>query len=69
MAIRVYKPMTPGTRQRSVLTGGEITKTTPEKSLTKPIKKNDGRNNQVNIDCKKMNLLMKHIFLQGIECI
>ncbi len=46
MAIRVYKPMTPGTRQRSVLTGGEITKTTPEKSLTKPIKKNDGRNNQ-----------------------
>ena len=46
MAIRVYKPMTPGTRQRSVLTSGEITKSTPEKSLTTPIKKNDGRNNQ-----------------------
>ena len=46
MAIRVYKPMTPGTRQRSVLTKGEITKSTPEKSLTTPIKKNDGRNNQ-----------------------
>ena len=26
MAIRVYKPMTPGTRQRSVLTSEEITK-------------------------------------------
>ena len=33
MAIRVYKPMTPGTRQRSVLTSEEITKSTPEKSL------------------------------------
>ena len=46
MAIRVYKPMTPGTRQRSVLTSEEITKSTPEKSLTRPLKKNDGRNNQ-----------------------
>ena len=46
MAIRVYKPMTPGTRQRSVLTGDEITKTTPEKSLTETIKKTSGRNNQ-----------------------
>ena len=26
MAIRVYKPMTPGTRERSVLTSEEITK-------------------------------------------
>ena len=46
MAIRVYKPMTPGTRQRSVLKGDEITKSTPEKSLTVPMKKTDGRNNQ-----------------------
>ena len=46
MAIRVYKPMTPGTRGRSVLTGSEITKNTPEKSLTVPVKKNTGRNNQ-----------------------
>ena len=46
MAIRVYKPMTPGTRQRSVLTGDEITKTTPEKSLTETIKKTSSRNNQ-----------------------
>ncbi len=46
MAIRVYKPMTPGTRGRSVLTGSDITKNTPEKSLTVPVKKNTGRNNQ-----------------------
>ena len=46
MAIRVYKPMTAGTRQRSVLTSEEITKKTPEKSLTVPVKKTTGRNNQ-----------------------
>ena len=46
MAIRVYKPMTNGTRQRSVLTSEEITKTTPEKSLVVVKKKTNGRNNQ-----------------------
>ena len=46
MAIRVYKPMTNGTRQRSVLTSEEITKTTPEKSLTVTKTKTNGRNNQ-----------------------
>ena len=46
MAIRVYKPMTNGTRERSVLKSDEITKTTPEKSLIVTKKKTDGRNNQ-----------------------
>ena len=46
MAIRVYKPMTNGTRQRSVLTSEEITKTTPKKSLTVTKTKTNGRNNQ-----------------------
>ena len=46
MAIRVYKPMTNGQRQRSVLKSEEITKTTPEKSLVAPINKITGRNNQ-----------------------
>ena len=45
MAIRNYKPMTAGTRQRSVLVS-DITKSTPEKSLTVSKKKTDGRNNQ-----------------------
>ena len=46
MAIRVYKPVTNGTRQRSVITSEEITKSTPEKSLTVTKKKTNGRNNQ-----------------------
>lgn len=46
MAIRVYKAMTNGTRQRSTLMNDEITKTTPEKSLVVTKKKSNGRNNQ-----------------------
>jgi len=46
MAIRNYKPITNGSRQRSVLMSDEITKTTPEKSLVVTKKKTDGRNNQ-----------------------
>ena len=46
MAIRVYKPTSPARRFMSVLTYDEITKTTPEKSLTEYLKKHSGRNNQ-----------------------
>ena len=46
MAIRNYKPTTPGRRKMSTLINDEITKTTPEKSLTVTLKKNSGRNNQ-----------------------
>ena len=46
MAIRNYKPITPGSRQRSVLMSDDITKTTPEKSLVVTKKKTNGRNNQ-----------------------
>ncbi len=45
MAIKQLKPTTPGQRQRSVAAFDEITKSTPEKSLLKPIKKKGGRNN------------------------
>ncbi len=45
MAIRKLKPITPGTRFMSVPTFEEITKTTPEKSLTVSLKKSGGRNN------------------------
>ena len=44
MGVRKYKPTTPGRRGASVSTFEEITKTTPEKSLTAPIKKTGGRN-------------------------
>ena len=46
MAIRNYKPTTPGRRKMSTLINDEITKATPEKSLTVTLKKNSGRNNQ-----------------------
>ena len=45
MAIRKLKPNTPGTRFMSISSFDEITRTTPEKSLTAPIKKSGGRNN------------------------
>jgi len=45
MAIRKLKPNTPGTRFMSISSFEEITKTSPEKSLTLPIKKSGGRNN------------------------
>src|SRR4029078_256405 len=44
MALRKYKPTSPGVRFMSVSTFEEITKTEPEKSLTAPIKKTGGRN-------------------------
>jgi large subunit ribosomal protein L2 len=46
MPVRIYKPTTPGRRGMSVSTFEEITKRKPEKSLTKPLKRNAGRNNQ-----------------------
>ena len=46
MAIRNYKPTTPGRRKMSALVNEEITTSTPEKSLTTTLKKNSGRNNQ-----------------------
>ena len=42
MAIRKYKPTTPGRRGSSVADFVEITRTTPEKSLTRPLPKKGG---------------------------
>ena len=39
MAIKKYKPITPGQRGMTVSAFDEITKTTPEKSLTVTLKK------------------------------
>ena len=46
MGIRKYKPTTPGLRGMTVSTFEEITKSTPEKSLTVTLKKHSGRNNR-----------------------
>ena len=45
MAIRKYKPTTPGRRASSVSEFDEITRSTPEKSLLRPLSKTGGRNN------------------------
>ena len=44
MPTKVYKPTSPGRRGMSVSTFEEITRTTPEKSLLRPLKKQAGRN-------------------------
>jgi large subunit ribosomal protein L2 len=44
MAIRSYKPTSPGRRFQTVSTFEEITSTTPERRLLRPLKKTGGRN-------------------------
>lgn len=45
MGIRKYKPTTPGRRGSSVADFVEITRSTPEKSLVRPLHSKGGRNN------------------------
>ncbi len=44
MPIKVYKPTSPGRRGMTVSTFEEITRSTPERSLLRPLKKHAGRN-------------------------
>jgi len=44
MAVKKYKPVTPGQRGMTGYTFEEITKTTPERSLIIPLRKRGGRN-------------------------
>ena len=46
MALKVYKPTSPGRRGGSGSTFEEITKSKPEKSLLRPLRKKAGRSNQ-----------------------
>ena len=46
MSIKKFRPITPGTRFRSVSGFDEITRSTPEKSLLEPLRSQGGRNNQ-----------------------
>jgi large subunit ribosomal protein L2 len=46
MAIKTFRPTSPGRRFTTVSTFQEITKAKPEKSLLAPLKKQAGRNNQ-----------------------
>ena len=53
MGIRQFKPVTKGTRFRTVSDFAEITRTTPEKSLTEPLKKSGGRDNHGHIAMRR----------------
>ena len=44
MAIKFYKPTTPGRRNMTTMDYSELSKVAPERSLLEPIKKNAGRN-------------------------
>lgn len=46
MGIKKFKPTSPGRRFQSGYDFSEITRTEPEKSLIKPLRKSGGRNNQ-----------------------
>jgi large subunit ribosomal protein L2 len=54
MPIRQFKPVTKSSRFRSVADFSEITRTTPEKSLTEPIKKSGGRDNHGHISMRRI---------------
>ena len=53
MGIKTYNPYTPSRRNMTGSDFSEITKTTPEKSLTTSLKKNAGRNNQGKITVRR----------------
>ena len=53
MAIRQFKPVTKGTRFRSVSDFAEITRSTPEKSLVEPLRKTGGRDNHGHIAMRR----------------
>ena len=52
MALKKYRPITPSSRYKYLPDFSEITKTEPEKSLCRPLKKSGGRNNNGRITCR-----------------
>ena len=52
MPLKTFRPITPSNRYKELPSFDEITKSTPEKSLTRPLKKSGGRNNQGRITCR-----------------
>jgi len=53
MAVKTYKPITPGQRFKTTHSFEQITRTTPEKSLLAPLKKSGGRNNKGRITSRR----------------
>jgi large subunit ribosomal protein L2 len=53
MGIRQFKPVTASSRSRSISDNAEITRTTPEKSLTESLTKSGGRDNHGHISMRR----------------
>ena len=49
MAIKQYRPLTPGMRNKRTIVNEEITTSVPNKALLSPKKKSSGRNNYGNL--------------------
>jgi len=64
MALRFYKAYTPGTRHRSVSDCTELSKTRPEKSLTRSVHRAKGRNNRGVITCRHRGGGHKRLYRQ-----
>lgn len=54
MAVKKFKPVTPGQRRKVNSTFEEITQDRPEKSLVKPMKRSGGRNNKGRLTMRQM---------------
>jgi large subunit ribosomal protein L2 len=54
MGVRQFKPVTKSSRFRSVSDFVDITRTTPEKSLVRPLKKSGGRDNHGHIAMRRI---------------
>ena len=64
MGIRSYRPLTPGTRERTVSDFSEITTDKPEKSLTYSVHRPKGRNNRGVITCRHRGGGHKRLYRQ-----
>ncbi|HSH76842.1 MAG TPA: 50S ribosomal protein L2, partial [Longimicrobiales bacterium] len=53
MAIKKFRPVTPGTRQRSVLENEVLTRKGPEKSLTESLSSSGGRNHHGHVTVRR----------------
>ncbi|MDE2876463.1 MAG: 50S ribosomal protein L2 [Gemmatimonadota bacterium] len=53
MALKKFKPVTPGTRFRSITAREAVTRKGPEKSLTEPLKRSGGRNHHGRITVRR----------------
>lgn len=53
MAIKKFKPVTPGTRFRSTLGNEEVTRAEPERSLLEPLNQKGGRNHHGHVTMRR----------------